>query len=134
MSRAGAISFFLGRKSLLLANLALLALIGWGFTGEYLRNQDMEWEISRLSAQAEQLETRNFEVARLSRQLADPQAMEREARVNLGLQKPGESVIIVQDAPLPTPPDSTGAARPDSRPRLSNAVRWWRYFFERQSR
>jgi len=124
------INDLLRRKTLLAANLVLLALVAWGFGGEFLRNRDMRQEIERLRAQADSLESKNFGIAKIGRELASTDALEREARLKLGLQKPGESVIIIQDIEPPPPPKTAAAAQPESRPRVSNAVKWWRYFFE----
>ncbi len=112
-------------------NAAIFLLAVWGFAGEFIRNRETQTEIDRLSGQVAELESKNFEIARLGQKLATSDMLEREARLNLGLQKPGESVIIVQDAepPLPAP------ARPPSPSeqageRVSNVGKWWHYFFK----
>jgi len=127
-------SEFLRRKAVLAANLVLLALMGWGFAGEFVRNRDMQKEIDRLSAQADGLAAKNFEIAQIGQKLASSDTLEREARLNLGLQKPGESVIIVRDTAPPPPAAPADAVQTDAPPSESNAVKWWRYFFhaERQ--
>ncbi len=117
------------RKTVLAANLVLLSLVTWGFGGEFMRNRDMRQEIERLQAQADALETKNFGIARIGQELASAETLEREARLKLGLQKPGESVIIIQDIEPPPPPKPADAAPSNARPRASNAAKWWRYFF-----
>lgn len=124
------ISDLLRRKTVLAANLALLVLAGWGFGGEFMRSRDMQQDIDRLRAQADALETKNFEMARLGRGLTSSDAMEREARLKLGLQRPGESVIIIKDIQPPPPAKPADTATSDAQPRVSNALKWWRYFFQ----
>jgi len=124
------LSDFLRRKTVLAANLVLLTLVAWGFGGEFMRNRDMQREIDRLQAQAEVLEAKNFGIAKIGQDIALDDTREREARLKLGLQKPGESVIIIQDIDPPPPPKPADAVRSDARPRTSNAVKWWRYFFK----
>jgi cell division protein FtsB len=124
------INDLLRRKTLLVANLAFLALAGWGFGGEFMRNRDMQQDIDRLQAQADSLESKNFEIARIGRGLTSSDALEREARLKLGLQRPGESVIIIKDTQPPPPAKLADNATPDAQPRVSNALKWWRYFFQ----
>lgn len=128
--------WFLVRRGLLLVNLIIFSLLAWGFTGEYLRHRRLKAEISRLTEEAEQLRADNSETAQLSRHFAADEAMEREARVKLGLRKPGESVIIVKDTePEPlAPTDSTRPTGPDTAGPLGNLRLWWQYFFGARDR
>jgi len=124
----------LGRRRVLAVNLALLFLIAWGFAGELARNNAMKRDIARLEEQARKLEDENFDIAQLGQKFAASDALEREARLNLGLQKPGESVIIIKETTPPPPvkpPEATVSE--ETRPRESNALKWWRYFFHRKS-
>ena len=131
MGRVGqSLNELLRRKTLLAANLALLMLVGWGFGGEFMRNRDMQADIDRLRVQAESLESKNLEIARIGQGLTSSDALEREARLKLGLQKPGEYVIVIKDNQPPPPAGPTDAAKQDAHPRVSNARKWWRYFFE----
>jgi cell division protein FtsB len=128
--------WFLVRRGLLFVNLAVFGLIAWGFTGEYLRHRRLKAEIIRLTEETERLQAANFETAQLSRHFAADEAMEREARVKLGLRKPGESVIIVKDTePEPLEPsDSARSADPDTAGPLGNLRLWWQYFFGTRDR
>ncbi|MFA6603244.1 MAG: septum formation initiator family protein [Patescibacteria group bacterium] len=124
---------FLGRRRILAANLVLLFLVAWGFAGELARNNAMKRDVARLEEQARKLEDENFDIAKLGQKFAAADVLEREARLNLGLQKPGESVIIIKETTPPPPaqpPEATGSA--ESRPRESNALKWWRYFFHQK--
>ena len=126
--------WWLARRSLLAANVVVVILVVWGFAGEYLRHVQLQGEISRLTAEADQLEARNLEAAKLGRQFAADDEMEREARLKLGLRKPGESVIIVKDAEI-VPPTATGeqaAQANESQTPAGNLRLWWRYFFGRE--
>ena len=123
----------LGRRRVLAVNLVLLFLVAWGFAGELARNNSMKRDIARLEGQALKLENENFDIAQLGQKFAATDALEREARLNLGLQKPGESVIIIKETTPPPPakpPEATGSE--ETRPRESNALKWWRYFFHRK--
>lgn len=116
-------------KRVLFANLVLFGILAYGFSGEYFRNRALEVEIERLESQAQTIESRNSELAELGKRFANPEAIEREARVKLGLRKPGESVIILQGE---TPAADERTTDDDSRSNgaaLKNPQKWWRYFF-----
>jgi len=119
----------IGLKRVLFANLVVFAIIGWGFSGEMLRNRDMQREIDRLKEEAAQLETKNAELAQLSDRASSRQVLEQQARLKLNLQKPGEQVVVVrpgpgraEDEPVPVRPVSEDEPK-------SNPGRWWHYFF-----
>ena len=90
-------SWWLAKRSVFLLNLAILALVTWGFAGEYVRHRRLKAEIERLEAEAASLEARNFEAIKLGERFSSDETLEREARLKLGLRKPGESVIILKD-------------------------------------
>ncbi len=123
---------WLRRRSVLAVNLAVCALLGWGLAGEYARHRDMRREIARLDGKAKQMEAENLQVSELARRLASVGSLEREARLNLSLRRPGEQVVILSDAP---PAEAVEAAaepaRRPSRPGLDNAVKWWEHYFKK---
>ena len=80
----------------------------------------MESEIARLEQQRSR-------ISDILKDAETPEFLEREARLRLGLQKPGETVLIVPDgaagaqvrgAQTEVPPASS-----------SNAAKWWRRMF-----
>ncbi len=121
----------LGLKRVMALNIALFVLIAWGFSGELLRNKDMQGEVDRLQAQADELAAKNSELAELGKRMSDPQELERQARLKLNLRKPGEEVVVIKgvgDSSLSSAPDS--AIMPaQNGPDQSNAQKWWHYFF-----
>ena len=69
-------------RRVLVLNLGVLLLVGWGFTGEFMRGRSMEEEISRLDGQVVELEDRNVELRRTADRLSGSAMLEREARMN----------------------------------------------------
>lgn len=120
---------WLSRRSVLAVNLVLLVLVSWGFVGEFTRHRQAQEEIDRLEQRAAALDQGNFDLAKIGEQMGTNEALEREARLKLGLRRPGEQVIIIKDMPPPADIGSgTTAEEAAGRP-VSNLVRWWRYFF-----
>ncbi len=129
-AQPGRLGRLLGLKRVLIANLVVFALVGWGFSGEYIRNREAQQEVDRLKAQADELEAKNTEIADLGKKFSTSEMLEREARLKLNLRKPGEEVVVVQAGPggsgagNPVPARASGKAPPPS-----NLARWWQYFF-----
>ena len=97
---------------------------------EWQKHEDIKDEIVRLQNEAEALEGRNLEILELSRELTTEEFMEREARLRLGMQKPGEKVLVVGSAGEPQAKD-VGIKAPGAS-RRANALRWWYYFFDHE--
>ncbi len=126
----GRVGRLLGLKRVLVANLVIFAVVGWGFSGEYMRNREAQKEVDRLKAQADELDAKNTEIADLGKRYSTGEMLEREGRLKLNLQKPGEEVVVVQVGPGhaagadPVPARAVGKGVP-----TSNLARWWKYFF-----
>lgn len=113
-----------------MANLAVLLVVGVATIRESYRGWTVDNEISNLEQKAQDLEGRKSQLGVLASQIQDQSFIERQARAKLGLQKPGEHVVILEGVAatqtawqidVVTPP----ANAPDT---LSNPRRWWRYF------
>lgn len=130
-NQPGRISRFLGLKRVLAANVALFALIGWGFSGEIMRNRGMQEEIDRLAERAAELETKNSELESLGERMREGALLEKQAREKLNLRRPGEEVVVVKDVPaaLSLPEEAVQARAVGFADPSSNLARWWQYFF-----
>jgi len=127
----------MGMRSFLVVNLGLALLIGWGFTGEYIRNREMRHEIESLRLQAEEMQDRNVELAQLAERYSGSAMLEREARLKLNLKKPGENVVVVRD----TNPAALVAQEvrqvielsnnnsDEEQTKESNFIKWIKHFF-----
>lgn len=117
----------------LLANAALLFVIGASTVRETYRGWTVDHEIRALEAQASSLEGRKSALETLTKDLVSNDRVEYEARARLDLKKAGERVIILEGT-IPTgtwqgdgTPDA--AQRDPSSSNESNATRWLQYFF-----
>ncbi|MBD3281130.1 hypothetical protein GF391_00085 [Candidatus Uhrbacteria bacterium] len=114
----------------LIANIAILLVVGMSTVRETYRGWSVDQEIQALEQKAASLEGRRSELAAFADRLQSPEYIEREARAKLGLQKPGEHVIILEGVSATSSQWSIEVTPPppvaiDTR---SNPERWWDYF------
>jgi cell division protein FtsB len=117
---------WLDRKRTTAATAIVTLVVGWGLTGEYLRSRDMQREYEKLQARADEMEDKNRRLTETAGGVSSREMLEREARLKMNLQKPGEQVIVI---------NGTSASEPEELAidvigEDGNAVRWWRYFFQ----
>lgn len=117
----------------LLANAALLLVIGASTIRETYRGWTVDHEIRALEAQAASLEGRKSALETLTKDLVSNDRVEYEARARLDLKKAGERVIILEGT-IPTGTWKGEGAQEPIMPTTytaeeSNASRWLRYFF-----
>ena len=121
---------------LLLLAVGFLCVTAISAVRELYRRNQVNTDLTTLEARVSQLDERKNTVSKLLEQLQTPQVIDREARLRLNMQKPGEHVYVlrgdqweqiakqtsVTDGPAlyaDTPPIDT----------RSNPERWLRYFF-----
>ena len=124
-------SRYLRLRSLLFINLCILGILLFSFGKEFLRTRSIEQEIQELEQQANSLTARHQELTQWQRLFQTEGFLEREARLKLGLQKPGEQIIVIDRSPQIT---STLATEESHSSKgfssfTENPKKWWRYFF-----
>lgn len=90
---------------------ALLILVGVSLTLEFRRQVLFEQHVRSLRREIEERESRLEKLRRGLAYLSTDAYAERAAREKLNYQKPGERVIVVPEAPTPTP-DSALSPKP----------------------
>ncbi len=126
------LSYVFRHRLFLAFNLALFIFLSFSFGREYVRNAQIQATIASLENQAREIEERNVEIARINAELESESFLEREARLRLGLVKPGERVVIISN---------TSASEVDiGGEEVSNVIlenlpnttirRWQAYFFD----
>lgn len=97
----------------------------------YLRNnkkrKDLENEIVKIQKEISQYEKTNEELKEFLLYLESDQAIMEKARVNLGLQKEGEKVVVIKRKDLEV--TSTSTTETQSAEDVSNFRKWLKYFF-----
>ncbi len=125
----------LSLRSVFIINVLVLVglLIGLGRT--YWNNFHLKQEIDTLEAQAESLESKSIEIKKLKNYLGSQEFLENEARLKLGLQKPGEETIVIEGlgekSNTRNDINSLDSKKIANRFEnwLENPGKWWEYFF-----
>ena len=129
-------------RLLLVVNLLVIVFLGLSLSREIVRSRAIGSEIAQLQAQADELAAQNIDLSELRTAMQTESYIEREARLKLGMKKPGETVVVVQDDaaelvdgetvdandPLGLVLDGTSATVV-----VANATKWWYYFFDKNS-
>ena len=96
-------------------------LIGVSMTKEFRRRYVLQQHIYTLRADIAARESRIQELQRLREYVATDAYVERVAREKLNYQKPGERVVVVPQAPSPSP----AALLPNREESKSSPARAW---------
>lgn len=127
----------LGFRFLFIINGIVLLLFSFAFGREYLRNREIQGDISRLQEQAEELAARNLQITELKTAFQTESFVEREARLKLGMKKPGEQVVVIQreeEGSASSPQDPLRILNNPNEPDdVANPTKWWYYFFDKTS-
>lgn len=133
---------FLHWRFFLIANIFLCLLVGISLGREILRHQALQKEIEALTAQAQLLGDDNVQMNEVHSALQSESYIEREARLKLGLKKPGETLIVIQESVEGMVQEGTlDAADPldlvldqeEPQEPLANSTKWWYYFFNKSA-
>ena len=108
---------------------ALVGLIGYSFGQDFIRSRQLGSEVAGLEQQINTLETRKVELSKLMQYFDSAGYAESRARLELGLAKPGENVLVVP--PRVQEPAAGGEPASTASPTLSSMRAWWAYFFRR---
>ncbi len=115
------------RSRIVLAiNLVLVGFVGWSLAGEIAQGNKVSSDLSDLKAKIAGLQKQNQDYSDVFSRIDSPGFVDKEARLKLGYQKPGEQVLLLKDAvtaPLSPVSDDNGGSG------LGNPQKWWRYFF-----
>lgn len=113
-------------KLMLSINLLVIGFIGWSLAGEVSHGNKVANDLSDLRNKIEEVEGKNKDYSEVLLKIDTPGFVDREARIKLGYQKPGEQVLMFKD--VAANPIKTAVGDNDSS--LTNPQKWWRYFFE----
>lgn len=115
------------QRFLAIIGLFLLLIIAIPLAKTYSQKKLVEKELSELQASIAQFEQENSELQEMIKYLESDQSLESQARLNLNLKKPDESVVVIERADDSVSQlEGSDAANQDKR---SNFKKWQEYFF-----
>lgn len=124
----------------LAVNLLLIVLIAFAFTREFIHSRDIRLQIVALQKQSDELQADQLALDELKRVVSTESYAEGEARLKLGLKKPGESIVVLKGestekkdkqnfgGKIAGKDDLQGISETSS---LANSLKWWYYFFDK---
>ncbi|MFH1253553.1 MAG: septum formation initiator family protein [Candidatus Uhrbacteria bacterium] len=131
-----------GRRSFLLINLVILFFLVFSFGREFARNWEIQKEIGDLEARAETLKAQHMEIEQLVSLTQTEAFLEKEARLKLGMNKPGEQIVVISGtadkAAVSLNSEAVNGQLSDedlinsSPVAIANPQKWWYYFFDTQ--
>jgi cell division protein FtsB len=117
-------AFFSNPKVFAIIALAFLLLILIPLAKNYSRKRLIEREIAEISQEITEFENKNKELQDMISYLQSDQSLEEQARLNMGMRRPGESVAVVQGDFL----DLINLEKEKPTP-LPNWKKWRQHFF-----
>jgi cell division protein FtsL len=91
-------NFLFNEKFLTVFLLAIIILLSIPLYNNYHRRQKISKEISDLENEIRVAENKDTDLQKLIKYLESDQFVEEQARLNLNMKKPGESVAVVNDS------------------------------------
>lgn len=107
---------------LLIISIAILTFVLISLSKIVFRAHKIDKEIFLLEREIQDLEKNKKEFSQLIEYLQTDSFKEREARLKLDLQKPGEKVVVIS---MP----ETDLINKEKQEKKNNLNKWWRYFF-----
>ncbi len=122
-------------------NLVVIVLLSLSFGRQFVRDYDIQKDIDELQKEANALMATNISITELQTAVQTKSFIEREARLKLGMKKPGETVVIVKEKSInegefietSDATDPLGLVLGDVMEPVfvANHSRWWYYFFNK---
>jgi cell division protein FtsB len=123
-----------GSRGFVVVLIAVNGFLGISVFKEVLRRMETQQEITEMQEEVARLETRNTELQDLIALLNTSSAQEKQARVKLSVQRPGEQVVMLpgqrQEPEIVLP----NADRIDYLPvsdYTSNPEKWFHFFWDK---
>lgn len=115
--------YFAGPRVFAIIALGFLLLILIPLARDYSRKRIIEQEITDIQNEISDFENKNQDLKEMINYFQSDASLEEQARLNLGLKMPGETVVVITDEdsdPL--------SSDPVARPKIANWRKWLQYF------
>jgi len=118
--------FFSSQRFLAIVGLVFLLLIVLPLAQTYTQKRLVEKEINGVKKEISDFESTNQDLKEMISYLQSDQSLEDQARLNLNLKKPGETVIVIETPKGSTTTDDINKTTASE----TNFTKWWHYFFD----
>ncbi len=98
----------------------------------FYQDYQVRQEIIRLQEDARNFEAKKIQLLDVLKYVKSDEFVEERARMEFNMTKPGEQVLVL-DASQPKQADRQGEDAVVRWNRISNILKWWRYFFGNRS-
>lgn len=129
-------------KFFFVVNLVVIVLLSLSFGRQFVRDYEIQKEIDVLQEEATRLQAKNMAISELQTAVQTKSYIEREARLKLGMKKPGENVVVIKEKKeeekeldLENSNDPLGLVLDDTTELIMvpNHTKWWYYFFNKKA-
>lgn len=116
---------FKNQRFLAFIGLVLLVLISFPVLKAYSQKRAIEEEMSQIQAEIDYYEQETADLQEMIEYLGSKESLEAQARLNLNLKKPGETVVAIERGELSFQEQQKKALEEEK----SNLRKWREYFF-----
>lgn len=120
---------FRNQRFLAFIGLVLLVLISFPLFRTYTQKRMIEEEIAQMNADIETYEQETEKLQKMIEYLGSEESLEAQARLNLNLKKPGETVVVIEREGE----DFESLEKEDDELNVSNFKKWKEYFLSSNS-
>ncbi len=121
-----------GSRLFVWGGVIILVLIVVGIGKAALKKHDISTQVQTLNNQVSALESQNTELSGLIQYFQTKSFEQRQARENLGLKNPGETVVALSTSNAQDAEAFSNPEQSERQQNLSNPQKWWNYFFSIQ--
>ena len=119
--------FFTSQRFLAIVGLVFLILIAFPLARTYSQKKILEKELADIKAEIEQCDKEEIgNLEEMIKYLNSEQSVEAQARLNLNLKKPGETVVVIEKEENKLSQEEVNSKHQAPE---SNLLKWWQYFF-----
>lgn len=121
-----------GSRLFVWGGVVVLVLIVVGLGKAALRRHDITSQVANLNDSVSKLQSQNIELSGLIDYFKTKNYEELQARQNLGLKKPGETVVAISESNAQDDKAFSQTGSSEAAENMSNPRKWWNYFFSIQ--
>lgn len=116
---------FYNKKFVAFIGFIFILAISFPLAKQISKRYYIDEEIKELENEISSLESQNGNLKDFISYLESDSFIEEQARLNLGLKKEGEKVVVIKEAEI----KENLILTEENEKRTSNPARWWKYFF-----